>query len=325
MAAFYILFFALITWLGLYLVVRDPVHLALRWTGLGVLIYALLFASQIVTTGPYTWLLFLIGLVIFLLDIILARRGVLDLGERFWPDFLRSLAASTLFALLFGMPIGVTMVLVTGVTPPMLSLLLSTLALAIASQAWAELLQTTLDRVVFAAFPHLQQARAELRATADALPKVDPDLHLNTMAEDEFVRHTRRALSYYGDLPHLSTNPLTRLPLIDQHLATHNKADNTLERAAVLKQLLLEAIQRLKPTTQADFGTGEAWRHYNALYFPYVVGLKPYRRRAHHTNVDAASQQALDWLRAEVPERTLYNWQNAAAKLVARDLMENGK
>ena len=50
MSVLYLLFFALITWLGLYLVVRDPVHLALRWTGLGVLIYALLLASQIVTT-----------------------------------------------------------------------------------------------------------------------------------------------------------------------------------------------------------------------------------------------------------------------------------
>jgi len=325
MLVLYILFFALITWLGFYLVVRDPANPTLRWTGFGVLIYALIFAQQIVTAGLYTWLLFVIGLTIFLFDIILARRGVLELGERFWPDFLRSLAASTLFALLFGTPIGVTMVLVTGVTPSMLNLLLSTLALAIASQVGAELLQTTLDRLVFAAFPHLQQARAELRATADALPKVDPDLHLNTMAEDEFVRHTRRALSYYGDLPHLSTNPLTRLPLIDQHLALHSQADNTLERAAALKQLLLEAILRLKPATQADFGTSEAWRHYNALYFPYVVGLKPYRRRAHHTNLDRTSQQALDWLRAEVPERTLYNWQNAAAKLVARDLMENGK
>ncbi len=323
MAVLYILFFALTTWLGFYLTVRDPAHPTLRWTGLGVLIYALIFASQIVATGRYAWLLFVIGLAIFLFDMILARRGVLDLGERFWPDFLRSLAASTLFALLFGTPIGFTMAWVTGGTPPMLSLLLITLTLAIATQVCAELLQATLDRVVFAAFPHLQQARAELRATADALPKVDPDLHLNPLDEGEFVRHTRHALSYYGDLPHLSTNPLTRLPVIDQHLATHNKADNTLDRAVVLKRLLLEAILRLKPASAVDFGTGEAWRYYNALYFPYVVGLKPYSRRAHHTNLDRASQQALDWLRAEVPERTLYNWQNAAAKLVARDLMEN--
>jgi hypothetical protein len=324
MLVLYILFFALIIWLGFYLVVRDPANSTLRWTGFGVLLYALIFAQQIVTTGRYTWLLFVIGLVIFLLDIVLARRGIVDLGERFWPDFLRSLAASTLFALLFGAPIAITMAWVTGVTPALLNLLLITLTLAIISQVCGELLQVALDRVAFAAFPHLQQARAELRATADALPKVDPNVYPNVLDEAEFVRHTRRALSYYGDLPHLSTNPLTRLPLIDQHLATHNKADNTLERAAALKQLLLKAILRLKPTTQADFGTSEAWRYYNALYFPYVVGLKPYSRRAHHTNLDAASQQALDWLRAEVPERTLYNWQNAAAKLVARDLMENG-
>ena len=28
------------------------------------------------------------------------------------------------------------------------------------------------------------------------------------------------------------------------------------------------------------------------------------------------------WFQANVPERTLYNWQNAAAKLVAQDLRE---
>nr|BFE85159.1 hypothetical protein GCM10020093_077600 [Planobispora longispora] len=31
-------------------------------------------------------------------------------------------------------------------------------------------------------------------------------------------------------------------------------------------------------------------------------------------------RQAFDWILREVPERTLYNWQNAAAKLVADDL-----
>jgi oxygen-independent coproporphyrinogen-3 oxidase len=37
---------------------------------------------------------------------------------------------------------------------------------------------------------------------------------------------------------------------------------------------------------------------------------------------DPAARAALEWFRTAVPERTLYNWQTAAARLVARDLRE---
>jgi len=53
------------------------------------------------------------------------------------------------------------------------------------------------------------------------------------------------------------------------------------------------------------------------------VGLKPYSRRSangHDDHTGPAAREALAWLRASVPERTLYNWQNAAAALVAQDL-----
>ncbi len=83
-----------------------------------------------------------------------------------------------------------------------------------------------------------------------------------------------------------------------------------------------ESIQRLKPHSQGDFGTSDEWRYYNVLYFPYVVGLKPYSRRAEHVGLSPSEQQALEWSRTYVPERTYYNWQNAAACLVAQDLRE---
>ncbi|MCX6049418.1 MAG: hypothetical protein NT075_30325, partial [Chloroflexi bacterium] len=161
--------------------------------------------------------------------------------------------------------------------------------------------------------------------TIEVLPKIDETINVSSWDETEFVRLTRRALSHYGDLPHLAASPLTRLPLIDMRLATHPDAASTLQRATELKRLLQEAILQLKPTGDAAFNSSEAWRHYNALYFPYVVGLKPYSRRVEYTNLDPASQQALDWLRAQVPERTLHNWQNAAAKLVAQYLKETGE
>jgi hypothetical protein len=140
--------------------------------------------------------------------------------------------------------------------------------------------------------------------------------------ETQFVRLTRRALSHYGDLPRLAASPLTRLPVIDARLASRQSATHTLARASELKHLLLETIMHLKPPGEDGFHATDAWRHYNALYFPYVAGLKPYSRRSDHAGLDSASRQALDWLQTQVPERTLYNWQNAAAKLVAKYLLE---
>jgi hypothetical protein len=201
-------------------------------------------------------------------------------------------------------------------------LLLVTVLSALATQLFGEAIQQRLDRFAFPRRRQLQQARAELRITAEALPKVDETVDVIQLSDAEFIRHTRRALSHYGDLPRLATNPLIQLPIVTQRLKARNTADSTLGRAAQLKQILLEAICHLKPPGEAQFDTTDAWRHYNALYFPYVIGLKPYSRRADHSACDAVSQQALAWFRTQVPERTLYNWQTGAAKLVAQYLRE---
>jgi len=315
-------FFVLITWLGMYLIAREPTDLRLRWTGIGLLIYALVFASQLVITSWLAWLLLLIGVVMFGLDLLLAWRGILAVGEAFWPDLRRSLAAAVLFALLFGVPVALTMALATGITPAMRGLLLVTLTLALATQVFAELIQRGLDHFAFAGRPQLQQARADLRVSAEVLPKVDETIKVTQLENAEFVRLTRRALSHYGDLPRLAASPLTHLPLIDARLAARNAADNTLERATELKHLLYEAICHLKPPREEPFSPADSWRYYNALYFPYVLGLKPYNRRTDPVELDPTSHQALTWLRTQVPERTLHNWQNAAAKLIAQYLCE---
>ena len=62
--------------------------------------------------------------------------------------------------------------------------------------------------------------------------------------------------------------------------------------------------------------------YYNALYFPYVLDLKPYAIRPLPAPADPILQQARDWFQTYVPERTLYNWQTAAAKLIAQQLRE---
>jgi hypothetical protein len=52
------------------------------------------------------------------------------------------------------------------------------------------------------------------------------------------------------------------------------------------------------------------------------MGLKPYSRRGQHAEIDGASEKIMEWFRTQVPQRTLYNWQNEAARLVARNLHE---
>ena len=98
---------------------------------------------------------------------------------------------------------------------------------------------------------------------------------------------------------------------------------NPLDRAHALKSLLIQSIQKLKPQSDSKFGTTDEWRYYNAVHFPYVLGLKPYLRRADHDSLDDASRLALDWFQTSVPERTLHNWQNTAAKLIAEDIRQN--
>src|SRR5262249_53161406 len=156
-------------------------------------------------------------------------------------------------------------------TAALTALLFGSIAAAIAVQVLAGPLQAALDRLAFQGEPALQEARAELQATADALPRLSPPSELESLDAAEFARLTRRALSHYSDLARLATSPLTRLPAIDERLVGRSAPDNPLTRAAELKQLLAESIARLKPQG-SDFGTSDEWRHYNALYFPYVIG-----------------------------------------------------
>jgi len=286
----------------------------------GLLVYPLQWIPRI-------WLLFAISLDFALLGVTIAWLDAFEEGESLLPDMARAFDSALFAVSLFGGLVLVTIWLSTGLTFSMLALLLGTITAAIGSQILADPLQSLIDRMALAAFPRLRQERAELRAIATALPRAQEPLAAEFLDETKFSRLTRRALSHLGDLPRLATSPLTHLPLIDHRLARRQARDDTLERAAELKSLLTDSILRLKPRDKGDFGTTEEWRYYNALYFPYVAGLKPYSRRGDYTDhgLEAAEKEAFDWLRTYVPERTLYNWQNAAAKLVAQDLRERLK
>lgn len=283
--------------------------------GIGLLLYPLALV-------PRFWLLLAVGLDLLFFGWAVAVLDAFDQGEALLPDISRSLMASALAAAVFSSQVLLVIYLGPGLNLFMLALLLATITLSILWQTFSDFIHLLVDRVVFAPFPQLRQQRARLRETNSMLPRMDQSLDLVALDAKAFDRLTRRALSDYNDLPRLAANPLTYLPLIEARLEERNASVATLARAAELKALLAESIQRLKPRHQGDFGASDEWRYYNALYFPYVAGLKPYSRRADHDSLNEAERQALEWFRAQVPERTLYNWQTAAATLVAQDLWE---
>jgi hypothetical protein len=270
----------------------------------------------------HTWILFLVGIDLLVLGGAIVVLDACDQGEALLPDLFRSFDFSFGTVLLFAGQVLLIILLGTGLTFPLLVLFLTTIATAIAIQTFSHQVGTLLDKVALAHFPHMRETRAELREVADTLPRVSQTLDLEAIDEVEFERLTRRAFSHFGDISRLAASPLTHLPQIAIRLAGRGAGDDTLGRATELKALLTECIQRLKPQQQGDFGTSDEWRYYNALYFPYVVGLKPYSNRRHQIPADPVARKALEWFHLYVPERTLHNWQTAATKLIAQDLRE---
>ncbi|WP_439661213.1 hypothetical protein ACSHWB_06775 [Lentzea sp. HUAS TT2] len=237
-----------------------------------------------------------LGFDVVVFGVLVAVTDAVEEGEAIRADMLRSLVISAFTAVLFG-----SQVLLFG-GPDLL--VYTTVAAAIAIQVLANPLASVVDRL---AVPAVAAERAELRDAAEALPRRRP---LVTEDEAEFARLTRKALSHYGDLGKLVASPL--IALTDE--------GPPLDRAAQLKSMLLASIQRLKPLG-GDFGTSDEWRYYNAVYFYYVKGIRPYSVRTKREDLDAEDRRALQWFVTQVPERTLHNWQNAAARLVATDLM----
>jgi hypothetical protein len=305
--------------LGLLLRHRVEIRpdVAFGATVVALLLFGL--SAAVILTGldllPRPILLASIGLDLALLGVCVAVFDAFDEGEAIRRDMLWSLTVAGGTAVLFGSQVALAMLRNDSLAP----LLYGVVAAAIAVQVLARPINALADRFAFRSAPALRRSRTELREVAAALPRRDDSLQLADLDDAEFVRLTRRALSHYGDLGKLVSSPLTALPVIDTRLAARGAPDAPLERATELKALLLETITRLKPR-DGEFGTSEEWRHYNALYFYYVVGVRPYSVRTKLTELDPVGRRALAWFADHVPERTLHNWQAAAARIVATEL-----
>jgi hypothetical protein len=243
------------------------------------LIYALGISFVIFPLAQPEWVSWLMTTAALLMGMSVAYLDAAENGEAFWPHVARSFDYTFFTALLFGGQIALAMFFSGGVTFHMMLLLLTIITTAVFIQAFAAHFQTFVDRIAFFNAPQVRATRAALRVAAEAAPRVNTNLNLEQLDRDEFARLTRRALSHMGDLPKLANSPLTRLPLVEARLIEQDTQLSTLTRAAELKVVLTESIERLRPPLEEVARTTDEWRHYNALYVPYVLGLKPYRQR----------------------------------------------
>jgi hypothetical protein len=291
---------------------------------MATLFFALANAILIIPLGLLpSWLaLASTGCDVLGLGVAVALWDAFDEGQALRADMLRSFTGTGAVVALLGgqMLIGIALTRHETTAQTALTVLLFTsLAIASSVQVLADPLAGLLDRLVFSRSPMLRADRETLRRTQSALPLRSAD-RLDNFDDETFARLTRRALGHYGDLSKLVASPLTALPAIDERLAARGAPDQPLERAIELKALLADRIARLKPRDGGEFGTTEQWRYYNSLYFPYVVGVRAYAQNATAAGLDPTARQAWQWFVTEVPQRSLHNWQNAAAKLIAADL-----
>lgn len=250
---------------------------------------------------PLPWGMTLLGFDLLFLGLTLTAWDAFDEGESIRAHLFRSLVSNLYYA--------GALALIAILFSENRTLLLILLTFGVLTQTFSNQIQLLLDRVTLAS--HLHDERQTLRQTADALPLLS-SLEPTSVEEEQFIRLTRRALSHLGDLSKLATSPLVNLSTLS--------GTNPLDRAHALRALLVNSIQKLKPQSDARFGTTDEWRYYNAVHFPYVLGLKPYTHRPDPDALDESSRAALAWFQTSVPERTLHNWQNIAAKLIAEDI-----
>ena len=295
----------------------------------GVVVVATLFfalsnAILVIPLGLVpSWLaLVATGCDVLLLGVAVALWDAFDEGQALRAAMLRSFIGSFAVAALLAVQLLIALaVLDSDMNTRMVltALVFTTVAISIAVTVLADPVAGLLDRIAFSRSPGLRADRAALRTTEAALPLRSPG-PLDDLDDGTFARLTRRALGHYGDLAKLVASPLTQLPQIDARLAERGAPDQPLERAAELRALLADQIARLKPRDDGDFGTTEQWRYYNALYFPYVAGVRAYAQNATAAGLDPVARQAWQWFVTDVPQRSFHNWQNAAARLIAADL-----
>ena len=202
-------------------------------------------------------------------------------------------------------------------------------ALITTSHALYDVGRDWLDKVFFT--PLVRQERSSARAYEAALAVQPAGPHPDLATAKAFDDAVRRALTHLSDPTKLATSPLLNLTVVAQGVRDQQLEDNRLNRAAVLKEVLLDLLDGLRPADGGGRVTSDAWRYYNCLYYPYVRGIGRRRaptvlrqlaeRRKREGSGRGDLEQVLDWL-VQVDEDTFYKWQRRGSDTIAAALRE---
>ena len=259
-----------------------------------------------------------IGVDVLILGYLAAVADAVDAGERLHSDLSRSLIAAVAGTVLAGGAATLTML----TEPASTEITVLQFVLVGVVQTAIGLggpIRRLLDRISFLHDERLCADRSALLLLADALPRHRERHRLIVTSKDDFLRFTRRALDSYADLGRLMRSPLTDLPTVDRRL-TGRAIEQPLARALELRTVLQETVTRMRPSGR--FEATDEWRHYAALHYCCVLGLRPYGPRPRTDGLDREERQAVDWIRRQVPRRTLRRWQDEGATIVAGRLWD---
>ncbi|HWE61467.1 MAG TPA: hypothetical protein VHB98_07135 [Chloroflexota bacterium] len=186
-----------------------------------------------------------------------------------------------------------------------------------------------LDRAFFP--PVVREERAAARAYEEALATQPAGPNPELATRKAFDDAVRRALTHLSDPTKLATSPLLNLQTVAHGVADQRLPDDRLNRAAVLKEILLELLDGLRPADRAGGVAGDAYRFYNCLYYPYVQGITRRRgptvqrqlqeRRRRDGSARTDLERVVDWL-LQVDEDTFYKWQRRGSDTIAAALRE---
>ena len=186
-----------------------------------------------------------------------------------------------------------------------------------------------LDAAFFTPVVREEREAARAYVAALATPPAGPHPDLSTVKQ--FDDAVRRALTHLSDPTKLATSPLLNLGVVGRAVADGATEDNRLNRAAALKEILLELLEGLRPSDGPGGITGDPWRYYNCLYYPYVRGIGRRRaptvlrqlqeRRQRDGTPRTDLERVADWL-LQVDEDTFYKWQRRGSDTIAAALRE---
>ncbi|HEY5731785.1 MAG TPA: hypothetical protein VIS72_17185, partial [Anaerolineales bacterium] len=243
------LFIGLTPLIWTLILVRDYINLFQPNQITGILIIATIFfgLGEGFLLFPTDWLpqeyMFpAIGLDLLFLGFCIAWFDAFDEGETFLPDMIRSFVLTSIIVLIFAGQVGFVIAIQTGLTDGMKILLTTTVLASVLIAIFGSSLQNLLDGFAFSRNPSVREERKRLVTESVILSRKDAGIDLSKLNENERSRLTRRALSHFGNLNRLASNPLTQLPAIESRIKERDVPDTTLDRANELKSMLTESI-----------------------------------------------------------------------------------